>query len=336
MTTDIRVRVLCAALYVASAAATQPRLDSPPSLRKKLEGTPFLRGAVGGAAYGLAAAAISHPFDTVKTRLQTKAAVGGGSVLSRMLGLYSGIGPAAAASMLFRAVPFVGYEATRSLLRSHRLLVTDRDSSLGATDTQRLTPRSCLVLCQESQPALAALLGGMVGGVMRGCVETPAELLKTRLQVGLQVGAGLGSASLLLRGLRSTCLRNAAVTGLFWLAYEASAESNPSPKPSPNPEPSPKPNPDLKPDSSPEPDATRRAQRRARRCHRPSPPSSEAAAAPFSRGPRSTPSTRLGLGLVNPSPSPSPNPMACLEQLEHDGQHERERLAWLGLGLGLG
>jgi solute carrier family 25 carnitine/acylcarnitine transporter 20/29 len=58
------------------------------------------------------------------------------------------------------------------------------------------------VLCQESQPLLAALLGGAVGGVMRGCVETPAELLKTRLQVG----AGLGSASLLLRGLRSTCL----------------------------------------------------------------------------------------------------------------------------------
>merc|ERR1719491_2021706 len=54
---------------------------------------------------------------------------------------------------------------------------------------------------------------------MRGCVETPAELAKTRLQVG----AGIGSASLLLRGLRSTCLRNAAVIGLFWVAYEASA-----------------------------------------------------------------------------------------------------------------
>ena len=230
MTSDgmrrMRVRVLVAALCVASAAAIQPRLDSPPSLREKLEGAiasnkPFLRGAVGGAAYGLAAAAISHPFDTIKTRLQTNAAVGGGSVLSRMLGLYSGVGPAAAASILFRAVPFVGYEATRSLLRSHRLLVTARHSSLRATDAQRLTPRSCLVLSQEGQPPLAALLGGMVGGVMRGCVETPAELLKTRLQVG----AGLGSASLLLRGLRSTCLRNAAAIGLFWLAYEARARN---------------------------------------------------------------------------------------------------------------
>ena len=186
-----------ASLCIAAAAAAQPTpLDSPqagPSLRK-FDASPYLRGALGGAAYGLAASSISHPFDTIKTRLQTKAVVGGSaSVLSRVLGLYRGVGPATAASILFRTVPFIGYEATRSLLRSHRLL--------------------------ESQPLLAALLGGAVGGMMRGCVETPAELAKTRLQVG----AGIGSASLLLRGLRSTCLRNAAVIGLFWVAYEASA-----------------------------------------------------------------------------------------------------------------
>ena len=105
---SMRLRVLVAALYVTSAAAIQPRLDWPPSLREKLEGAiasnkPFLRGAVGGAAYGLAAAAISHPFDTIKTRLQTNAAVGGGSVLSRMLGLYSGVGlPAAISSVQCR------------------------------------------------------------------------------------------------------------------------------------------------------------------------------------------------------------------------------------------
>ena len=180
------------ALCVASVAAQPTEPAVKPSFR--FDASPYLRGALGGAAYGLAASSISHPFDTIKTRLQTKTAVGGsGSVLSRVLGLYRGVGPATAASILFRTVPFIGYEATRSMLRSHRLL--------------------------ESQPLLAALLGGAVGGVMRGCVETPAELAKTRLQVG----AGLGSASLLLRGLRSPCLRNAAVIGLFWVAYEASA-----------------------------------------------------------------------------------------------------------------
>ena len=150
-------RATLAALCVASAAAIQPTQDSlpaRPSLRKKFDASPYLRGAIGGAAYGLAAAAISHPFDTIKTRLQTKAAVGGSaSVLSRVLGLYSGVGPATAASILFRTVPFIGYEATRSLLRSHRLLVTARHSNLGATNLQRLIPRSPRALSGE--PATA-------------------------------------------------------------------------------------------------------------------------------------------------------------------------------------
>jgi hypothetical protein len=152
------MRATLAALCVASAAATQPTLDSlpaRPSLQKKFDASPYLRGAIGGAAYGLAAASISHPFDTIKTRLQTKAAAVGGSgnVLSRVLGLYSGVGPATAASILFRTVPFIGYEATRSLLRSHRLLVTVHHSSLEATDLQRLIPRSLCALSGE--PAAA-------------------------------------------------------------------------------------------------------------------------------------------------------------------------------------
>ena len=152
-------RATLAALCVASAAAIQPTQDSlpaRPSLRKKFDASPYLRGAIGGAAYGLAAAAISHPFDTIKTRLQTKAVVGGSaSVLSRVLGLYSGVGPATAASILFRTVPFIGYEATRSLLRSHRLLVIGRHSNLGPTDrsADRLIPRSSRALSGE--PAAA-------------------------------------------------------------------------------------------------------------------------------------------------------------------------------------
>ena len=70
--TMVALRATLAALCLASAAATQPTLDSlpaRPSLRKKFDASPYLRGAIGGAAYGLAAAAISHPFDTIKTRL---------------------------------------------------------------------------------------------------------------------------------------------------------------------------------------------------------------------------------------------------------------------------
>ena len=156
-----------------------------------------LRGLLGGAAYGLVAAGISHPFDTVKTRLQSGATgVAGKGVVGQFLSLYKGVGPATAASILFRTVPFIGYEATQSALRSRKLLA--------------------------EQPLLAAFLGGAVGGAMRGCLETPAELLKTRLQTS---GSwSLSSASLLLRGFYSTCLRNACVIGLFWVAFEATRE----------------------------------------------------------------------------------------------------------------
>lgn len=180
-------------MHAATAITAPPAPDSPTSALSALASSPYVRGALGGAAYGLVAAAISHPFDTVKTRLQTQTVVGSASVLSRLAGLYKGIGPATAASILFRTVPFIGYEATHSALRSRQLL--------------------------ERQPLLAAFLGGVVGGVMRGCLETPAELLKTRLQVG----AGVGPAAVLLRGLYSTCLRNAAAVGVFWVAFEASA-----------------------------------------------------------------------------------------------------------------
>jgi solute carrier family 25 carnitine/acylcarnitine transporter 20/29 len=174
----------------------KPQPPSPPTQSQDIG--PLLRGLVGGAAYGLVAAGISHPFDTLKTRAQSGVAssVAAGGV-SRIASLYKGIGPAVAASIFFRTVPFIGYEATRSALDAHKLFV--------------------------SQPLMAAFLGGVVGGAMRGCLETPAELLKTRMQTG---GTwSLRSASLLLRGLGSTCLRNACVIGLFWVAFEASREA---------------------------------------------------------------------------------------------------------------
>lgn len=65
---------------------------------------PLLRGLVGGAGYGFAAAAISHPFDTIKVRLQSGGAAKAGSAsVGGLLSLYRGVGPATAASIVFRA-----------------------------------------------------------------------------------------------------------------------------------------------------------------------------------------------------------------------------------------
>merc|ERR1712151_950687 len=98
-----------------------------------------------------------------------------------------------AASILFRTVPFIGYETTRGILHAQHLL--------------------------DDQPLLAAFLGGAVGGIMRGCLETPSELVKTCLQTNTA-----WSVSILMRGLYSTCLRNAAMIGLFWVTFEATSE----------------------------------------------------------------------------------------------------------------
>ena len=176
-------------LPIIDLIADDAMTSSPPTFQVG----PLVRGLAGGAAYGVVAAAISHPFDTLKVRRQAGAtAAVGTSVLSRLAGLYKGVGPATAASILFRTLPFIGYEFTRSELRERDLL--------------------------QHAPLLAAFLGGAVGGTMRGCLETPAELMKTRLQTG-----GTWSVPVLMRGLGSTCLRNAGVIGLFWVAFEASS-----------------------------------------------------------------------------------------------------------------
>ncbi|KAL7551340.1 hypothetical protein ACHAWF_014532 [Thalassiosira exigua] len=165
---------------VGAAAVAQPQ---------PLE--PFFRGLVGGAAFGLTAALVSHPFDTIKCRMQTHARPDrGAGPLARVRSFYRGVGPATLASICFRTVPFVGYEATTSLLRERHVL--------------------------DGTPLAVAFLGGVAGGAMRGLLETPAELVKTRLQVGTS-----WRAAPLLRGLYSTCLRNGCAIGLYWVLFEA-------------------------------------------------------------------------------------------------------------------
>mmetsp|Transcript_24661 Transcript_24661/g.61266 ORF Transcript_24661/g.61266 Transcript_24661/m.61266 type:complete len:166 (-) Transcript_24661:18-515(-) len=147
--------------------------------------SPFVIGLAGGAAYGLTVSAVSHPFDTIKARLQAGDAPFRGGARA----LYAGVGPATAASVLFRTITFVAYEAVTDAFRTHGVL--------------------------EGAPLVVAFIGGAVGGILRGCAETPAELIKTRQQLGLP-----WSPSSLFLGLQSTCVRNAWVVGFYWVLYE--------------------------------------------------------------------------------------------------------------------
>ena len=144
----------------------------------------LLRGVYGGIAYGLVVAAISHPFDTLKCQRQAGSpAVSADTALLRLRQLYRGVGPATAASIALRTVPFVGYEAVTSAFHKRHLL--------------------------EDAPLLVAFVGGLAGGVMRGFLETPSEVIKTQQQLGIK-----WSLASLLRGLSSTCLRNQSVLGV--------------------------------------------------------------------------------------------------------------------------
>jgi len=151
------------------------------------------RSLAGGVAYGLVVAAISHPFDTLKCQQQVgkrHAGLAQPQRLSAVAGLYRGVGPATAATVVLRTVPFIGYETVGAALRERHIL--------------------------DGSPLVVAFVAGMAGGVMRGCLETPSELVKTRLQLGEP-----WRSAQLLRGLQSTCLRTGCVIGTYWALFEA-------------------------------------------------------------------------------------------------------------------
>ena len=162
--------------------------------------TPLMRGAVGGLAYGLAVAAVSHPFDTLKCRSQatphappathhrrrhSSASAAFAARAAAVRSLYRGVIPAATASMVLRAVPFIGYEAATAYLRRRHSLF-------------------CVSVALP--PLLIAFLGGVAGGVMRGILETPSEVMKTREQLRIDWHWDLS----LLDGIGATVLRTGA------------------------------------------------------------------------------------------------------------------------------
>jgi len=153
--------------------------------------TSLAASLAGGIAYGLVAAAISHPFDTIKSQRQ----VGGRFDLngtSPFASLYRGVVPATAASVVLRTVPFVGYNSARRTMQARGIL--------------------------DGAPLVVSFAAGACGGAMRGCLEAPIELIKIRQQLGAP-----WSLRSLTVGVGSACLRTASVIGFFWLIFDASA-----------------------------------------------------------------------------------------------------------------
>eukprot|EP00158_Paraphelidium_tribonemae_P005733 Partr_v1_DN27495_c2_g1_i2_m71665 putative solute carrier family 25 (mitochondrial carrier) len=123
-----------------------------------------------GSIAGISGKFIEHPFDTVKVRLQTQAALvaDGASIpfsgpidcfkqtwrKEGLLGLYQGLPSPMVGAMMENAVMFMAFSRISNLLKQ-------------ALETQTLTlPQTCLV--------------GALSGTCASVVLTPAELIKCR------------------------------------------------------------------------------------------------------------------------------------------------------------
>ena len=111
---------------------------------------------IAGGASGLLSRLMTHPMDTMKSRMQ----VGGGSKTLNINGVYKGFGAVAIGSPVASGMYFMGYETTKACLKSVR-----RDDD----DQQTLV--------------LENVLTGIVAQALAGIAYTPVDVVKERMQV---------------------------------------------------------------------------------------------------------------------------------------------------------
>jgi len=109
---------------------------------------------IAGGASGLLSRLVTHPMDTMKSRMQV------GSKTLNINGVYKGFGAVAIGSPVASGMYFMGYETTKACLKSVR-----RDDD----DQQTLV--------------LENVLTGIVAQALAGIAYTPVDVVKERMQV---------------------------------------------------------------------------------------------------------------------------------------------------------
>jgi solute carrier family 25 citrate transporter 1 len=110
---------------------------------------------IAGGASGLLSRLVTHPMDTMKSRMQV------GSKTLNINGVYKGFGAVAIGSPVASGMYFMGYETTKACLKSVR----------GGDDDDQQT----LVL--------ENVLTGIVAQALAGIAYTPVDVVKERMQV---------------------------------------------------------------------------------------------------------------------------------------------------------
>ena len=143
--------------------------------------SPFFDQFVAGAASGLASRLLTHPMDTIKSRMQVHAATrrtGHRGALLRsgfgrnitttnnnaFFGYYKGFGAVALGSPLASGMYFLGYETTK------KTLAKVRGDDGGETTT-------------AAAAAMDNVLTGIVAQALAGIAYTPVDVIKERMQV---------------------------------------------------------------------------------------------------------------------------------------------------------
>jgi solute carrier family 25 carnitine/acylcarnitine transporter 20/29 len=143
-----------------------------------------------GTAGGVCQLLVGHPFDTLKTKLQSQGAAvaaakfsGPGEALVSTLrdegvrGLYRGMGAPLATVALFNAVLFASRGAATAALLARRRRGAEEEGRLSSPDSSTTTPANQPPLSTSEQ-----LLVALAASAAVSLVATPTELLKCRLQ----------------------------------------------------------------------------------------------------------------------------------------------------------
>ena len=125
-----------------------------------------------GIIYGVTVTSASHPFDTIKTKMQAQAGFENSGMVSTFVkvfkaegvkGLYRGCIPPLWGSGLFRSIQFSAFEATYTFL----------DNRFGRTHIPLTNGIETRVI-----------LGGIMAGACRSVIETPLDYAKIKRQMG--------------------------------------------------------------------------------------------------------------------------------------------------------
>jgi solute carrier family 25 carnitine/acylcarnitine transporter 20/29 len=128
---------------------------------------------IAGIAYGMTAALVGHPIDSVKTKMQAQDSYRTGNAFRTMvnvvrnegvLGLWRGLLPPLIGSSMYRSTQFGVYAACYKLLDRNPAMKNEIPLSAGMQ--------------------WRVLVSGVVASTARAIIETPLEFIKVRRQTG--------------------------------------------------------------------------------------------------------------------------------------------------------